>query len=54
MELFEIKNPKHIGMIKDAVREAILDGAFPNEIKFAIEFAKKYANKIGVLSKNNF
>lgn len=54
MELFEIKNPKHIGMIKDAVREAILDGSFPNEIEFAIEFAKKYANKIGVLGKYNF
>ena len=51
MELFEIKNPKHIGMIKDAVREAILDDQIPNEIDLAIEFAKKYANEIGVLFK---
>lgn len=51
MELFEIKNPKHIGMIKDAVREAILDDQIPNEIDLAIEFAKKYANEIGVLLK---
>lgn len=51
MELFDIKNPKHIGMIKDAVREAILDGSIQNEIEFAIEFAKKYANGIGVLNK---
>lgn len=51
MELFEIKNPKHIGMIKDAVREAILDDKIPNEIDLAIEYAKKYANKIGVLLK---
>lgn len=51
MELFEIKNPKHIGMIKDAVREAILDDKIPNEIDLAIEYAKKYANEIGVLLK---
>lgn len=51
MELFEIKNPKHIGMIKDAVREAILDDAIPNEIELAVEYAKKYANEIGVLLK---
>lgn len=51
MELFEIKNPKHIGMIKDAVREAILDDQIPNEIDSAIEYAKKYANEIGVLLK---
>lgn len=51
MELFEIKNPKHIGMIKDAVREAILDDAIPNEIELAVEYAKKYANEIGVFLK---
>ena len=51
MELFEIRNPKHIGMIKDAVREAILDDKIPNEIELAIEYAKKYANEIGVFFK---
>ncbi len=48
MELFVIQNPKHIGMIKDAVREAILDGVVQNEIEESIKFAKKYANEIGV------
>ena len=51
MELFEIKNPKHIGMIKDQVREAILDDKIQNEIEAAIEYAKKYANEIGVSLK---
>ena len=48
MELFQISNPKHIGMIKDAVREAILDGQILNELDASKEFAKKYANEIGV------
>jgi len=51
MTLFEIKNPKHIGMIKDAVREAILDGIIPDNLDQSIEYAKKYANEIGVSSK---
>ena len=51
MTLFEIKNPKHIGMIKDAVREAILDGHISDDLEQSIEYAKKYANEIGVSSK---
>ncbi len=51
MELFRIQNPKHIGMIKDAVREAILDGIIQNEIDASIQFAKKYADEIGVSLK---
>ncbi len=51
MTLFEIKNPKHIGMIKDAVREAILDGHIVDDLNESIEYAKKYANEIGVSLK---
>ena len=49
---FEIKDPSHIGMIKEAVREMILDGQIPNELEFAMERAILVAKEFGVNLKS--
>jgi putative nucleotidyltransferase with HDIG domain len=49
MELFNIKPSKEIGMLKEAIKEAILEGEIPNEYKAAYEFMLKKASKIGLI-----
>lgn len=51
MELFLIHNPKQIGEIKTAVREAILEGTIPNELESSIRYAKEIANQLGIAAK---
>ena len=48
---FEIRDPQHIGLIKEAVREMILDGQIPNEIEIALERAVEVAKGFGVKPK---
>ncbi|MCX6211580.1 MAG: HD domain-containing protein [Bacteroidetes bacterium] len=48
MELFAITPSKQVGMIKDAIREAILDGIIPNEYDAAYAFMLKEAEKLGL------
>lgn len=50
-ERFIIVNPQHIGMIKEAVREMILDGVIPNEIEPAMEKAVQIAKSLNVSLK---
>lgn len=45
---FEIRDPQHIGMIKEAVREVILEGIIPNELDAALKKATEIAQKLGV------
>lgn len=52
IEHFEIKNPQHIGMIKDAVREAILEGEIENQLLAALKKAVSIAADLGVKSRN--
>ncbi|MFT5963782.1 MAG: putative nucleotidyltransferase with HDIG domain [Flavobacterium sp.] len=49
MELFNIKPSKEIGILKEAIKEAILEGEIPNEYKAAYEFMLKKASKIGLI-----
>jgi putative nucleotidyltransferase with HDIG domain len=48
MELFNITPSKNVGIIKDAIREAILDGIIPNEYAAAHEFMLTEAAKLGL------
>lgn len=48
MELFGLKPGREIGVLKEAVKEAILEGEIPNEYEAAKEFVLKRAVKIGL------
>ncbi len=48
MQLFAITPSKQVGIIKDAIREAILDGIIPNEYDAAYTFMLKEAEKLGL------
>jgi tRNA nucleotidyltransferase/poly(A) polymerase len=49
---FDIKDPQHIGVIKEAVREVILEGQIPNELEAALKSAVEIAAKLGVSQKS--
>jgi tRNA nucleotidyltransferase (CCA-adding enzyme) len=48
METFNLKPCREIGQIKDAIKEAILEGEIPNEYDAAYEFMLKRAEKLGL------
>jgi putative nucleotidyltransferase with HDIG domain len=48
MELFHIPPSREVGVIKDAIREAILDGLISNEYEAAYAFMIEQAAKIGL------
>ena len=48
MELFNLKPSREIGILKEAVKEAILDGKIPNEYQAAFEFVVAKADKMGL------
>ncbi len=48
MKLFNLKPSREIGMLKEAVKEAILDGKIPNEYQAAYDFVLKRADKLGL------
>ncbi|MDM1443028.1 HD domain-containing protein [Myroides odoratimimus] len=52
MELYDLKPCREIGMIKEAIKEAILEGIIPNEYDAAFEFMKAKASKMGLEIKN--
>jgi putative nucleotidyltransferase with HDIG domain len=53
MELFNLKPSREIGMLKEAVKEAILDGKIPNEYQAAYDFVLERAKKIGLEKVKN-
>ncbi|AJA70052.1 tRNA nucleotidyltransferase [Myroides odoratimimus] len=48
MELYDLNPCREIGMIKEAIKEAILEGIIPNEYDAAFEFMKAKASKMGL------
>lgn len=48
MELFDLKPSREIGILKEAVKEAILEGEIPNEYQAAYDFVLMKAEKMGL------
>ncbi|MFD2892894.1 CCA tRNA nucleotidyltransferase [Flavobacterium chuncheonense] len=48
MSLFSLKPGREIGVLKEAVKEAILEGVIPNEYEAALAFVIKQAEKMGL------
>ena len=49
MQLFGLKPGREMGVLKEAVKEAILEGEIPNEYEPAKEFVLKRAEKMGLV-----
>ncbi|WP_029448284.1 CCA tRNA nucleotidyltransferase [Cellulophaga baltica] len=50
METFNLKPSKEIGIIKEAIKEAILEGEIPNEYDAAYQFMLQKGSEIGLSS----
>jgi putative nucleotidyltransferase with HDIG domain len=48
MEIFNLKPSREIGTLKEAVKEAILEGEIPNEYQAAYDFVLKRGEKLGL------
>jgi len=48
MQTFNLKPSREVGVIKDALREAILDGKIKNDYNEAIQFVIEKAKEMGL------
>ena len=51
--VFGINPSREIGIIKNAIKEAILDGEIPNEFQAAYDFMLKKGNELGLNQVND-
>ncbi len=54
MTAFDIKPSREIGIIKDAIREAILDGDIPNDRMAALQLMREKGESLGLTFQTNF
>jgi putative nucleotidyltransferase with HDIG domain len=52
MKIFGIKPSKEVGIIKNSIKEAILDGEISNDTEEALRFMLKEGEKLGLSPKN--
>ena len=48
MQFFDLPPCREIGLIKEAIKEAILEGIIPNETEAALDYMKKEGKKLGL------
>jgi poly(A) polymerase len=48
MEVYDLMPSKEVGIIKDAIKEAILEGEIHNNYEEAFGFMLKYAEQLGL------
>jgi hypothetical protein len=53
MAIFNLKPSREIGVLKEAIKEAILEGEIPNEYDAAYTFMLKKAEKLGLQTLKN-
>lgn len=53
METFDLKPSREIGLIKEAIKEAILEGEIPNQYQEAYQFMLKRGKKLGLTPVND-
>ncbi|MFM9824530.1 CCA tRNA nucleotidyltransferase [Flavobacterium sp.] len=53
MAIFDLKPSREIGILKEAIKEAILEGEIPNEYQAAYDFVLVKAEKIGLKRVTN-
>ena len=49
MDTFALTPCREVGLIKDAIKDAILDGTIPNEYEPAYEFMLREAAALGLI-----
>jgi len=52
MSIFNLKPSREVGQLKDAVKEAILEGEIPNEYQAAYDFVMVKAKQMGLIGPN--
>ena len=53
MQTFNLKPGKNVGILKDVIRNAILDGEVENDYTKAFDFMLTKANELGIVPLNS-